>query len=160
MAFDLPTKRVRRWEPPTPGITPSVISGCPNFAFSAVAGNRRDDRLAAVVDALVGRADEVLAVDLGEGHRLHLLDVRTRREGLFRPCDHYAADVVIGLEQVEGHRELFGQGDAQGVERMGTIESDEPDGAAGLDDDVFISHKIRLVNGCRKYQSASPERHA
>ena len=27
IAFDLPTKRVRRCEPPMPGMTPSVISG-------------------------------------------------------------------------------------------------------------------------------------
>src|SRR4026208_809880 len=35
MALDLPTKRVRRWLPPMPGITPSLISGWPNFAVSA-----------------------------------------------------------------------------------------------------------------------------
>ena len=34
MALDLPTKRVNRWEPPMPGMTPSVISGCPNLALS------------------------------------------------------------------------------------------------------------------------------
>ena len=35
MAFDLPTKRVSRCEPPMPGMTPSVISGWPNLAVSA-----------------------------------------------------------------------------------------------------------------------------
>mmetsp|Transcript_134396 Transcript_134396/g.287499 ORF Transcript_134396/g.287499 Transcript_134396/m.287499 type:complete len:202 (-) Transcript_134396:417-1022(-) len=34
MAFDLPTARISRWVPPTPGIVPSVISGWPNFASS------------------------------------------------------------------------------------------------------------------------------
>ena len=35
IAFDLPTARVRRWVPPAPGITPSLISGWPNLAVSA-----------------------------------------------------------------------------------------------------------------------------
>ena len=35
IAFDLPTKRVRRCVPPMPGMTPSVISGWPNLAVSA-----------------------------------------------------------------------------------------------------------------------------
>ena len=35
MAFDLPTTRVSRCEPPMPGMTPSVISGWPNLALSA-----------------------------------------------------------------------------------------------------------------------------
>ena len=34
MAFALPTARVRRWEPPMPGMTPRLISGWPNFAPS------------------------------------------------------------------------------------------------------------------------------
>ncbi len=35
MALDLPTKRVRRWVPPAPGMVPMVISGWPNLAVSA-----------------------------------------------------------------------------------------------------------------------------
>ncbi|GJE42944.1 hypothetical protein AEGHOMDF_2120 [Methylobacterium soli] len=35
MAFALPMARVRRWLPPMPGITPSLISGRPNCAVSA-----------------------------------------------------------------------------------------------------------------------------
>ena len=35
MALDLPTKRVSRWVPPMPGMTPRLISGWPNFAVSA-----------------------------------------------------------------------------------------------------------------------------
>jgi hypothetical protein len=35
MALALPTARVSRCEPPMPGITPSLISGWPNFAVSA-----------------------------------------------------------------------------------------------------------------------------
>ncbi len=35
MAFDLPTKRVSRWVPPAPGMTPRLISGWPNLALSA-----------------------------------------------------------------------------------------------------------------------------
>lgn len=33
MARDFPIARVRRWVPPAPGMTPSVISGSPNLAF-------------------------------------------------------------------------------------------------------------------------------
>ncbi len=32
MALALPTNRVSRWVPPAPGMTPSLISGWPNFA--------------------------------------------------------------------------------------------------------------------------------
>ena len=35
MALALPTARVRRCVPPMPGMTPSLISGCPNLAVSA-----------------------------------------------------------------------------------------------------------------------------
>ena len=35
MAFERPTRRVRRWLPPIPGVTPSLISGWPNLAVSA-----------------------------------------------------------------------------------------------------------------------------
>ena len=35
IAFALPTARVSRCVPPMPGMTPSLISGWPNFALSA-----------------------------------------------------------------------------------------------------------------------------
>ncbi|MOA19988.1 hypothetical protein D3C78_1404040 [compost metagenome] len=35
MALDLPMARGRRWVPPAPGITPSLISGWPKRALSA-----------------------------------------------------------------------------------------------------------------------------
>ena len=35
IAFALPTARVKRCVPPMPGMTPSLISGWPNFALSA-----------------------------------------------------------------------------------------------------------------------------
>jgi hypothetical protein len=35
IALALPTSLVRRWVPPMPGMTPSVISGCPKRALSA-----------------------------------------------------------------------------------------------------------------------------
>ena len=64
IALDFPTKRVSRCVPPNPGITPSLISGWPNFALSPAndevahhrklapaaerkSRNRRDHRLAA-----------------------------------------------------------------------------------------------------------------
>mmetsp|Transcript_91868 Transcript_91868/g.262764 ORF Transcript_91868/g.262764 Transcript_91868/m.262764 type:complete len:205 (-) Transcript_91868:191-805(-) len=34
MALALPIARIRRWVPPQPGMTPSLISGWPNLAFS------------------------------------------------------------------------------------------------------------------------------
>ncbi len=34
IALYLPIARVSRWVPPAPGITPRLISGCPNFADS------------------------------------------------------------------------------------------------------------------------------
>jgi hypothetical protein len=35
MAFALPIARGRRWVPPAPGVTPTLISGWPNLALSA-----------------------------------------------------------------------------------------------------------------------------
>ena len=35
MALAFPTARVRRCDPPMPGVTPSLISGWPNLALSA-----------------------------------------------------------------------------------------------------------------------------
>ena len=34
IASDLPTARVSRCVPPAPGMTPTPVSGCPNFALS------------------------------------------------------------------------------------------------------------------------------
>src|SRR5690606_8174895 len=103
------------------------------------AGDRRDHRLAAAGDA-IPVADEVLAVDLHVGLRLHLLDVGTGGEGLHRAGDHDAADRGVRLAGIERLIELGYQRIIECVERLGSIEGDETDLAPDLDENVLVSH--------------------
>ena len=122
MALALPTARVSRCVPPAPGMMPSVISGWPNTALSAammmsqahgelaaaaerISGDRRDDRLAAMADAVEG-GEEIAAIGLDEGLGLHLLDVDAGGERLLVAGDDDAADRGVGLEGVERAVEL------------------------------------------------------
>ncbi len=86
-----------------PGITPSLISGCPNLALSAAmmrshcianlaaaaereARHRRDYRLAHARDTILV-AGEVAEVDVGVGFARHLLDVGPGGKCLLRSGD-------------------------------------------------------------------------
>ena len=85
MALALPTMRVRRWVPPAPGMTPSLISGWPNFALSAammkshiMASSQPPPRAKPATAAMIGlrrfatrsqRCDEVVEIGLRIGSR-------------------------------------------------------------------------------------------
>ena len=67
MALDLPTRRVRRWEPPMPGATPRLISGWPNFAFSlatmkshSMASSQPPPRAKPLTAAMIGFLNRVM----------------------------------------------------------------------------------------------------
>ena len=181
MAFALPTTRVRRCVPPAPGMTPSLISGWPNFALSAAMmkshimassqpppsakpGHRRDDRLAALADAVPG-GDEVLEVGPGVALVLHLLDVGAGGEGLLRAGEDDAADAGIGLEAVERLVDLVDRaGRVQRVQRLRPVERDEPDLALRLDENGFISHgrpprMLPCIASAKRKPSAADRRH-
>src|SRR5262245_19385315 len=68
-------------------------------ATERIASDRRDDRLAAVTDA-VKRRDEIAAIGLNEGLLMHLLDVDASGERPLASGDDDAADLRVGLEGV------------------------------------------------------------
>jgi hypothetical protein len=70
----------------------------------------------------------------------HLLDVGPGRERLLGAGYDHAGDVGIALERLHGLRQLRDQRCVERIERLRPVEPDDPDLAAGLDDDVLISH--------------------
>ena len=106
-----------------PGVTPSLISGWPNFALSAammksaiiatsqpppsaIAGDRGDPRLAGRGD-LLPAGEEVRRIHVGEALALHFLDVGAGGEGLFRSGQDQAALAVVGVIGGEGVDQLL-----------------------------------------------------
>ncbi len=83
---------------------------------------------------------EVAEESLGEGLIRHLLDVGAGRECFFRTGDDHAADGAVSLETVDGVSEFPHQQPVERVERLRTVERDEPDLAAGFDDDGLGTH--------------------
>jgi hypothetical protein len=116
MAFDLPTRRVSRCVPPVPGVTPTVISSWPNFAFGAarmkvahhreltaaaerIAGDGGNDRLAASGDFQPLSAAELDGEDFGKGFEFrHFADVGTGGESLVVAGEHQRADARVVVE--------------------------------------------------------------
>ncbi len=68
-------------------------------------------------------------------------------EGLVAAGDDDGADGLVGVELQQRLAELAHQRRIQGVQRLGAIESDQPDMFSGLDDDILVSHGagLRLV---------------
>ena len=165
IAFDLPTKRVRRCVPPAPGMTPSLISGWPNLAVSAammkshiIASSQPPPSAKPATAAMIGLRQRVmrsqvpmksLDVGLHVGLGLHLLDVGAGGEGLLRAGQHDAADGAVGLPAVERLVQLGDQRGIERVQRLRPVERDEADPAARLDDDVLVGHRRRSeASGC------------
>ena len=160
MALALPTARVKRCVPPMPGMTPSLISGWPNFALSAAMMNvalhgelaaaaerkacdRGDHRLAHGGGPIPVRG-EVAQIGFGEGLFRHFLDVGAGGESLVGAGDHDAADIGVGLEGVERVRQVGHQRAVERIERLRAVEPDQADLAAGFDNDVLVSHGVSL----------------
>src|SRR6185436_1810310 len=68
---------------------------------------------------------------------LHLLDVGAGGECLFAAGDQDTADIVIGLEVVDGRRNLAKHTERQRVEHFRPVQRDDADRALALDNDVF-----------------------
>ena len=88
------------------------------------------------------------------GQALHFLDVGAGGESLVRSGDDDAANVVAGVENFQRAGDVLGQLHIERVERLGTVERDEADAAALLDQDGFISGKRKFGHG----QAAFAER--
>lgn len=70
------------------------------------------------------RLDERLGIRLGEGQRRHLLNICARRKRLLRAGEDNNGGVVGGIEVVERLVELVDERGAEGVERLGSVQSD------------------------------------
>src|SRR5262249_36486895 len=78
----------------------------------------------------------------GRRHLRHLLDVGARGECFLRTGDQHAADAVVGIELGDRLPKFRIQSGVERVERLRTIETNDADPAARLDDDVLILHQI------------------
>src|SRR5581483_12027922 len=152
MARCLPSKWVRRWVPPLPGMMPRLTSGWPKRALSeammisphrqlAAAAERkaahgRDQRLGDLVDAVA--VNEPLLNALVEGAALgHFLDVGAGGEDFFPAGYDDGANFGIGLQFFERQAKIFDQRVRQGVQRLRPIHRDDADGAVLFDEDGF-----------------------
>ena len=105
-----------------PGVTPSLISGWPNFALSAammksaiIATSQPPPSAKPATAAIHGlrvardlfpTGEEVRCVHSREALCLHLLDVGTGGEGLFASGQDQAALAVVGVIGGEGMRSV------------------------------------------------------
>ena len=72
--------------------------------------------------------------------RLHFLDIRACGKGLLRTGNHDATDLFVGVIGIQCLAQLCNQFRVQRVERLGTVQSDQPYLAALFNADVLISH--------------------
>src|ERR1700683_1739817 len=112
-----PISRGSRWVPPSPGMTPSRISGTPNLAFSPA--TRKSAHSAS---SRPPPSAEPVAP---------LLDVRAGREPLPPAVDHHGPDVRVRADLLRRGQKFTLQRDAQGVYRR-PGQPAAPPGAGGL----------------------------
>ena len=160
IAFALPTARVSRCVPPMPGMTPSLISGWPNFALSAammrshiIASSQPPPSAKPATAAITGLRARAIAIPVGGevvdedvdvGLVRHLLDVGAGGERLLRAGDQDAADAGIGLERVDRGDQLLDERGVERVQRLRPVEADDADAAVGFDDDGFVAHGLLM----------------
>ena len=128
-------------------------------AAQGVAGDRGDRRLAGLGQALPALGDEVALVDVHVGLVLHLLDVGAGGEGLLGAGHDDGADLIVGLQVVEGRGQLVDQGGAERVQRLRPVERDQADRIAFLDQDVLVGHAVlqtRTKGRCRPRAAPRP----
>src|SRR4051794_2713837 len=109
------------------------------FAAAAerIAADGRDGGFAASGDAAAANRGEIAGEHVDEAFRLHLLDVGAGGECLFAAGEQDAADLVVGLEIVDGRRDLGKHAERQRVEHFRPVQRDDADCALALDNDVF-----------------------
>ena len=88
-------------------------------------------------DAVAADGGEIAREHVDEGFRLHLLDVGAGGKGLFAAGQQDAADVVVGLEIVDGRRDFAKHAERQRIEHFRAVQRDDADRAFALDNDVF-----------------------
>jgi hypothetical protein len=85
-------------------------------------------------------AEEVPVIDVDKALGRHFLDIGPRRKGPVRAREDDGPDHWIGLERVELGVQLQDQLTVQRVERLGSVETDEPDFVPGFNQNALVSH--------------------
>ncbi len=136
MATDLPTARASRWVPPRRDnpqfdLRLTELGGlrCNDqvadhgqfaAAAQAVAADRGHDRFGDLLHG-IPVADKRAGHHVDDGCIGHLLDIGAGRKGLFAAGNHNAANVVVGIEDLEGPDQFVHQRAVESIERLGTI---------------------------------------
>src|SRR6185369_11745906 len=98
---------------------------------------RRNGRLAAARDAIAADRGEIRREHVDEAFGLHLLDVGAGGKRLFTAGHDDAADLVVGLEVVDGGRDFTKDAERQRVQYFRPVQRDDADRAFALDENVF-----------------------
>ena len=155
IALALPTARVRRCVPPMPGMTPSLISGWPNFALSAammrshcMASSQPPPSAKPATAAITGlRARATRSQFATKSPRNASRNDLSAISLMSAPAAKAFSDPVITMQPIlrsasnasMAADQFADQLGIERVERLRTVEPDDADAAAGLDDDVFVS---------------------
>ena len=86
------------------------------------------------------RGDEVLGEGLHVGLGLHLLDIGPGGKGLLRSGDDHASDTGVFFGNVQGIAELFHESTVQRIQRLRTVQRDQPNGTTRLVLDGLVAH--------------------
>ena len=107
-------------------------------AAKGPAADSRNDGLADVGDGGPG-GQHVGDIGLGEAAALHLLDVGPSRKGPVGARQNHRTDRAVGVKGPGRRRQLGGQGIAQGVQGLGSIEPNQAHAVGrALDQDVLV----------------------
>ena len=104
---------------------------------------------------------KIVEVGLDEGFVFHLLDIGAGGEGALAPRQHDRADAFIGLETIQGLRQLLNQLGGKRVQGLRAIETDEADRPSRFDDHCLSGHErpsCGALRGKRGYFGASEYR--
>ena len=102
-------------------------------------GDRRDHRFADARQPFP-LTNEIFEIGLDECLRLHFFDVGARGESFGRTGENKGADPRIIFKNVECSIEFMDQGQAQRIQGLRPVETDQTDFSMRLDFDVFIGH--------------------
>ena len=102
---------------------------------------RRNPRFTRRCDTVVS-GEVIAAIHIGEGLRLHFLDVSTRRKGLFGTGQHRATLTGIGVVSAKCVDQVGQHLAVQRVQRLRTVERYQRHRAALLDQDRFVTRLV------------------
>ncbi len=72
----------------------------------------------------------------------HLLDVGAGGENLFPPGEHDRANLVVLIQRFHRRRHVSDQPEAEGIELLRPVQSDNRDGAFFFEQDEFVIHDV------------------